>query len=306
MINYTQYLIIMIKNTIRALRLPFITASALPFIFGSLIHGQNFNLLGFILGLVAALATHLSANLMNDYADSRSGVDWQDRNFYKFFGGSKLIQEKVLPERFYLKAAVFFAVIAAIAVIFLSLILNRLSVIGFYLAIILLSWSYSEKPLRISYRCMGEFIIFILFGPTLVMGGYFIQTGIFPDLKSFLLSLPFGFLTTAILFANEVPDFSDDKKVGKFTWVSLLGPQRAFLLYYLLMILAFSSILFNFIFGYLKPWALLTFIFIIPAIKAGIILKKYPEDKIRLITSSKLTIAVQAVVSIVLIMGVIL
>jgi len=291
----------MVKNIIRALRLPFITASVLPFIFGSVINRQNFNLLGFILGLVAASATHLSANLINDYADSKSGADWQDKNFYKFFGGSKLIQERVLSERFYLKAAIFFALIAVVSVIFLSAILHRLSVIGFYLAIIILSWSYSEKPLRFSYHRWGEFFIFILFGPILVMGGYFIQTKIFPDLKSFMLALPFGFLTTVILFANEVPDFSDDKKVGKFTWVSILGAQHAFLLYYLLIGLAFSSILLNVIFGYLSSWALLSCVCIIPAHKAAITLRKYPFDKMRLIESSKLTIAVQSLVSLVLI-----
>lgn len=296
----------MIINIIRALRLPFIAASALPFIFGSLIHQGSFNLAGFILGLASVLATHLSANLINDYADSKSGVDWQDKNFYRFFGGSKLIQEKVFPQKLYLRAAILFAALAAVAVFFLYLILNRLSVIGFYLAIIILSWQYSEKPLQFSYHRWGEVFIFILFGPALVMGGYFIQSGIFPALKSFMLSLPFGFLTSALLFANEVPDFKDDKTAGKFTAVSIFGPQRAFLVYYLLSGLAFFSILLNIISGYLGVWALISFIFIIPAHKAAIILKKCPQDKMRLIASSRLSIAVQSLVSLVLIIGVIL
>ena len=296
----------MIKDIIRALRLPFLSASILPFIFGSLVTRVNFNLIGFIWGLLAVATTHLSANLINDYADSKSGADWQDENYYKFFGGSKLIQEKIFPERFYLKAAIFFAIIATVSVILLSIALNRLAVIGLYLAIIILSWSYSEKPLQFSYHRCGEFFIFILFGPALVMGGYFIQTGIFPDLKSFMLSLPFGFLTTAILFANELPDFSDDQKAGKFTWVSITGPERAFLLYYLLIGLAFLSILLNVIFGNLSVWALISFVFIIPAHKAAIILNKNSLDKIRLVESSKLTIVVQSLVSLVLILGAIL
>ncbi len=296
----------MIKNIVRALRLPFLSVSILPFIFGSLIARGNFNLINFFWGFLAAATTHLSANLINDYADSRSGADWQDKNFYKFFGGSKLIQERIFPEKFYFKAAVIFAVIATVSVVFLSLSLNRLSVIGYYLAIIILSWSYSEKPLQFSYYRCGEFFIFILFGPVLVMGAYFIQTGIFPDLKSFMLSLPFGFLATAILFANEVPDFSSDKKAGKFTWVSITGTKGAFWLYYLLICLAFSSILLNVIFGYLSFWTLFSLVFIIPAHKAAIILKNFPFDKTRLIESSKLTIMVQSCVSLVLIIQAIL
>jgi 1,4-dihydroxy-2-naphthoate octaprenyltransferase len=65
----------MLKNIIRALRFPFLCASVLPFVFGSLIQKHNFNLSGFLLGLVAVMGTHLSANLINDYADSKSGVD---------------------------------------------------------------------------------------------------------------------------------------------------------------------------------------------------------------------------------------
>ena len=294
------------KYIIRALRLPFLSASILPFVFGSLIKSDNFNFSGFFLGLIAVAATHLSANLINDYADSKSGADWQDLNFYKFFGGSKLIQEKILPERFYLRAAVIFALIASLCVVLLSFFLKSLFVLFIYLAIIILSWSYSEKPLQFSYHRLGEIFIFILFGPALVMGGYFIQTGIFPDLRSFLASVPFGLFTTAILFANEVPDFLDDKKAGKLNWVSISGPNQAFLLYYLLMIMAFSAILLNVSLGYFKPWALLAFIFILPAAKAGIILKNYPDDKARLVNSSKLTIAAQTLASLVLIAGVII
>jgi len=296
----------MVKNFVRALRLPFLSASILPFIFGSLVTRCNFNYVSFILGLLTVAATHLSANLINDYADSRSGVDWQDRNFYKFFGGSKLIQENVLAEKFYLKAALIFALISSLCVILLSLALQSLSVIWMYLAIIALSWSYSERPLQFSYHRWGEFFIFILFGPVLVMGGYFIQTGIFPDLRSFMLSLPFGFLTTAILFANEVPDFREDKNAGKLTWVSISGPQRAFLIYYLLIILAFLAIIVNILLGYLGIQSALSLAFIIPAHKAAIILKRYPTDKMRLVESSKLTIAVQSLVSLVLITGLIL
>ena len=87
-------------NFIRAFRLPFITASTLPFVAGSLFERGNFNFTGFILGFIAVAATHLSANLINDYADSRSGADWGDRHYYGLFGGSKLIQEGGLTESF--------------------------------------------------------------------------------------------------------------------------------------------------------------------------------------------------------------
>ena len=202
-----------LKYYIRALRLPFITASLLPFIAGSLAARGDFNLLGFCLGLICVMFTHLSANLINDHADSKSGADWQERAFWGFFGGSKLIQENVLPEAAYIKAAVFFACAGTVCAALISALLRTLLPLSLYAIILALAWLYSRRPLQFSYNRLGELIVFILFGPVPVMGGYFIQTHCFPSFKSFLLSLPFGFLTTAILFANEVPDFKNDAAV---------------------------------------------------------------------------------------------
>jgi 1,4-dihydroxy-2-naphthoate octaprenyltransferase len=296
----------MIRNIIRALRLPFTTASVLPFLFGSLIGGGIFNFWGFMLGLVAAVSTHLSANLINDYADSNSGVDWQDTKFYNFFGGSKLIQEKIFTEKFYLVLAVSFAIISAISVLLLALALKSLLVIGLYLIIIILGWMYSLRPLQFSYHRLGELIIFILFGPAPVLGGYFIQTGIFPDLRGFMLSLPFGFLTTAILFVNEIPDYSADRKAGKFTLVSLTGEKKAYILYYFLILFAFASIAINGKLAYLNKFSFLSFAFILLVFKILNILEKHPDDKMRLIESSKLTIVLQASIGIILIISLIL
>lgn len=291
------------NNIIRALRLPFATASILPFIFGSLIERSSFNFINFILGLVCALAAHLSANLINDYADSKSGADWQDRKFYGFFGGSKLIQEGVLSEVFYFKLSAFFAALSFACVLLLSLRLRTFAIIVYYLCILLLAWAYSVRPFRFSYRRLGEPIIFLLFGPAAVMGGYFIQSAAFPDLKSFILSLAFGFLVAAILFVNEVPDFAQDLKAGKFTGVSLCGPERAYLCYLFLELAAFLSVLLSVCLGYLKPVSLIALILLVPVFKAASILKNHSRDKTRLIESSKLTIMVHSLTGIFLILS---
>ena len=291
----------MIKLIARALRLPFLSASVLPFIFGTLIDKSGFNLAGFILGLVAVSATHLSANLINDWADSKSGVDALDPRFFAFFGGSKLIQEKALSERFYFNLGALFAGLALICVIGLAFILKSVFVVLIYLLIILLSWQYSARPLRFSYRLSGEIFIFLLFGPALVMGGYFIQTGIFSDFKILILSLPFGFFTTAILFANEIPDYFEDKAAGKFTWVNILGQKHSYILYYLLMLAGFFSISMAVYLKYLGSVSAISLFLVFLAGKAANILRLNYADKTKLVQSSKITIAIQALVSIILI-----
>ncbi len=287
-----------------ALRLPFTSVSILAFVFGSLINHRDFNLTAFLIGLVAVIATHLSANLINDYADAQSGADWHDLKPYKFFGGSKFIQAGILGEKFYLYAAIFFFILAFSCVLGLTAIIGEPRTVLYYFIIMFLGWSYSHKPLELSYRRLGEPVIFILCGPALVMGGYFIQTHIFPDLKSFILSLPLGLLTAAVLFANEIPDYPDDKKSKKITWVSFLGAGKSYLLYLVLVICAFAAIAVNLRFGFLGRVAYISFIFIIPAIKAAGILKNHYSEKERLVVSSKLTILVHTLVSIILIVSV--
>ncbi len=288
-------------NYVRALRLPFATASALPFAAGSLINKAHFDFLLFFLGLCTAVSCHLSANLINDYADSKSGADCKDARFYGFFGGSKLIQEGVFSERRYLNLAVLFSSLSASLVIILAVLLRSVSIVGYFLAILFLAWSYSARPLQFSYRRLGEVIIFLLFGPALVMGGYFIQTKIFPSLHGFLLSLPFGFLVTAILFANEVPDLSEDKAAGKLNWVSVSGGKNAYVLYLVLVSLGFACVALNILLGYLTLFSWFSLFFIFPALKAARTLKACYSDKERLVESSKLTIALHAMVSMVLI-----
>lgn len=297
---------ISISHYIRALRLPFITASVFPFVAGSILAKINFSLIDFFLGLISVIATHLGANLINDYADSKTGADWNDKNFYRFFGGSKLIQEGIFSEKFYLCLALICFGLAFTCIIILAFLLKSISIIGFYVFILFFGFSYSHKPLQLSYHRLGEVVIFVLFGLAPVLGGYFIQTKIFPTYEGFMVSLPFGFLTTAILYSNEVPDFENDIKARKFTWVSLVGKEKAFTIYYLLILFAAASIVANIIFGYLSLWSLLAFVFIVPTIKAANILREKYENKFELIQSSKLTIVAQAIVSIVLIIDILL
>ncbi len=258
------------------------------------------------MGLVAALSTHLSANLINDYADSQSGADWQDKKFYKFFGGSKLIQEGVLRERFYLKCAVLLAAMSGVCILLLAFLMQSLSILGYYVLILFLGISYTAKPLRLSYRRLGELVIFLLFGPALVMGGFFIQTKIFPTLQGFILSLPFGFLTAAILYANEIPDFLDDRRVAKYTWVGFLGREKGYLLYYFLQAGAFISVIAGFCLGYLTSLSLLCLLLLPLVFKAAAILKNNFADKDALVKSSQLTIALHSLVSIILILDLLL
>jgi 1,4-dihydroxy-2-naphthoate octaprenyltransferase len=290
---------------VRALRLPFILASVLPYLAGAWFRHEDFAFIPFLLGLIAVAATHLSANVINDYADSRSGVDWQDRKYYDgFFGGSKLIQAGVLSESFYLRAAVICAIAAGASILALALVLRSFLVLILFILILGLSWAYSEPPLRLSYRGFGETAIFLLFGPVPVLAGHFIQTGRVLALPALLLAIPFGLLTTAILTANEVPDYPQDAAAGKHTLIHWIRPQRAYLLYYYLTLGALLAIAINIAVGTLSKGAFLSWGLLLPIFVGAEILRQSYSDKTRLVMVAKLTIAVQAIAGLIIILTV--
>ncbi|MBU4304615.1 MAG: prenyltransferase [Candidatus Omnitrophica bacterium] len=295
-----------IKYLLEAMRLPFAVVSVIAFLLGSLISLPRFHALLFCMGLAAVIATHLGANLINDYADSSTGVDWQDLTAYGFFGGSKLIQKKIFSETFYLRLALVLIALAFFAVILLVIFTHSLTALWAFAVIAVLAWGYSEKPFRFSYHGLGEIIIFLLFGPALVMGGYFIQTGIYPSAHAFCLSLPLGFAVTAVLFANEIPDFPQDILMGKRTLVAFFGQSRAFIFYYVLIAFAVASILLNIALGYLGFLSFFSLLSLIPAVKAGNILRSSYFDKHACIQSSRLSLLVYNCIGIFLVLDMLL
>ncbi|OPZ30990.1 MAG: 1,4-dihydroxy-2-naphthoate octaprenyltransferase [Lentisphaerae bacterium ADurb.BinA184] len=293
----------LISTYLRALRLPFLTASVLPFIFGSLLPPGPFRMPSFVLGVLAVAATHLGANLINDYADAMSGRDWHDPTYYGLFGGSKLIQEGRLPAAFFRAWGYALLTVGLAAAIALTFGAGRLRVAGFFVGIAFLAWAYSHPPLRLGYRRLGEAVIFLLFGPAVVVGGAYLQSGVLNPSHALFLSLPCGFLTAGILVANEVPDAAEDAASGKHTLVTWIGPARAFLLYGGLAAAAFGCVLAAVILGWLSSLALVGCAALPLAAAATSILRRRHTDKRALVRSSGLAVAAQALTTLGMIAG---
>ena len=288
----------------RAFRLPFLGTSLLPFAAGSAFQVDHIAIVPLSLGLAVVGLTHISANLINDYADSRSGVDWKDSTYYGLFGGSKLIQAGVLGEPLYLRAEVASAVAAVAGVGSLTVLSGLWMTPVYFAAVLALAWAYSCPPFRLSYHRLGELTILLLFGPALVMGGHYLQTGAFPARDSFRFSLPFGLLTAGILIVNEVPDHDDDVSAGKFTLVTLVGKRRTGFLYGLTAGAALAMAVWNHQLPGLSKLTLSVVLAAVPAAGAAVILARCPCQKSRLLNASRLAIVTQLVATLGLLAGV--
>ncbi|MBF0544480.1 MAG: prenyltransferase [Candidatus Riflebacteria bacterium] len=295
---------IKLDEFLRALRLPFVTACLFPYFFGVLRSGHSVNWFLLTLGAIVVGGTHLSANLINDVADAKSGADNFDKRFFGFFGGSKLIQEGRLSVNWYFLAAIAMALCAGFALLLITLKLGRWETPILFAVVIGLAWQYSCKPLAFAYRGLGEFVVFGLFGPAALAGGVFFSGAGYPTLEQWLLSCIFGFLTAGILIANEVPDAPDDLHAGKRNLVVRIGRDKGWLLFAAVETLAWVTIVVSWYFGYLgTKTTLASFLGFPLAFKATSILRQKYEQKEELVISSKLGIATQGVVSVILILG---
>ena len=89
---------------------------------------------------------------------------------------------------------------------------------------------YEAPPIRWSYRGLGELVIALAYGPWMVLGSLYLHTGAL-TWGAFVASLVPGFLIMALAVVNAIPDFHQDRLVGKRNLVVRLGRRRAVWLY---------------------------------------------------------------------------
>ena len=96
-------------------------------------------------------------------------------------------------------------------------------------------------------RGLGELAIFLTFGPLLTLGAYYAISSSTVELFSqgfynaIYIGIPFGFLTTNILFINQFPDTTSDAKTGKNHLVVTFGKKNSRWGYLIILSAAFLS-----------------------------------------------------------------
>lgn len=89
---------------------------------------------------------------------------------------------------------------------------------------------YVGPPVRWAYRGLGEAMIALSYGPWMTLGSLHLQTGRF-SAGALLASLVPAFLIGALAVVNEIPDYHQDRLVGKRNLVVRLGRRRGVILY---------------------------------------------------------------------------
>jgi 1,4-dihydroxy-2-naphthoate octaprenyltransferase len=293
-----------LKQLLKAARADFLPASIVPFFVGTAYavnRGFSLSLSRFVLGLTGIAAAHLSANLLNDYYDYRSGADNRTAKVSSFFGGSRAIQEGVFTDRQILGFSLLLMSVAVVCGAFIFVMTRDPVFLILMAAGGILAVEYTAPPLRLAYRRLGELDIFLLFGVGTVMGSFYLFSGRF-DYGSFSISLPVAFLIAAVIICNEVPDFESDISAGKQNLLSLTGVKRGGILYGVVVCLSLLAIFLNVAKGILPFYAALIGIVYFPGVKAYSNLKNGFSDINRLIKASRFTVMQHSFVGIAIIL----
>ena len=89
---------------------------------------------------------------------------------------------------------------------------------------------YVAPPIRWAYRGLGETVIGLSYGPWMVLGSLYLHTHAL-SLRALGASLVPGLLIMALAIVNAIPDFHQDRLVGKRNLVVRLGRRTAVRLY---------------------------------------------------------------------------
>jgi 1,4-dihydroxy-2-naphthoate octaprenyltransferase len=209
----------------------------------------------FLLTLVGAVCVHGATNLINDYFDYKSGVDRPGAPT-TLYRPHPLVEELIFPQTVLTISLILYAIAAMIG---LELIrLKGAGLLWFILVGAIASFFYTAGPIKYKYLALGELAVFLMWGPVIVGGTYFVQRGSL-SLDAVLISVPFGLLVALVLLANNLRDIDYDRSAGIATLGTLLGQQKTRVLYQGLILLAYLATALLIALKILSPWGLLVF-----------------------------------------------
>ena len=168
-----------------------------------------------VLGLMFAHATN---NLLNDYTDSRRGIDKE--NYYRNQYGVHVLEDGLMSEPQFWR---YLGVTAAVALLLGAWLVSQRSglTIDLMLAgaffVLFYTW-----PLK--YYGLGEPAVLLVWGPLMVGGSYYVLAGTWSWDVTWL-SLVFALGPTTVLFGKHTDKLEADKAKGVNTLPVILGEK---------------------------------------------------------------------------------
>jgi 1,4-dihydroxy-2-naphthoate octaprenyltransferase len=186
--------------------------------------------------LVVSLALQVGTNYANDYSDGIRGTDADEKRV----GPVRLVGQGLAePRSVKLAAFAAFGVAGVVGAALALAVGPELFVVG--AAAIAAGWFYTGGPRPYGYAGFGELFVFTFFGVVATAGTTYVQTEALEPL-ALGVSVPVGFLATALLVVNNLRDIPGDSVSAKRTLAVRLGDRRTRVLYTALLVGAFVAV----------------------------------------------------------------
>lgn len=205
-------------------------AAIAPVVVATALVGADFNWIRAALALKVAVWLQIGVNFANDYSDGVKGTD-ADR-----VGPIRLVASGLASAKSVKSAAFVSFGVASVAGAWLALLTSPFLILVGIISIAA-AWGYTGGKNPYGYKGFGELSVFLFFGVIATMGTYYAQTEQL-TLLSFIVSIPMGALSCAILAVNNLRDRPKDELAGKLTVAVRIGDQNARRMYVALLMIA--------------------------------------------------------------------
>jgi 1,4-dihydroxy-2-naphthoate octaprenyltransferase len=206
-----------------------------------------------LLAVVGLVVAHAANNMINDYFDLEGGVDTEDYVRAQY-APHPILSGWVTKRQ--LATAILIANAIDLAILAFFVAVRGPLVIAFALGGLFVSVFYVAPPIRLKHIGLGEPGVFLVWGPLMVVGTFFVATGQIPA-WTWIASLPYAILVTSVLFGKHIDKIEADKKKGVRTMPVLLGERNARLVAQLLMVAFYPIVIVSALTGWIGPWVLL-------------------------------------------------
>jgi len=249
----------MLNTLLKTMRPPFLVLTLVCVFLGfctSFVTGTAINNTLFVLIFIGAISAHISVNMLNEYHDCNSGLDFKTKKT-SFSGGSGALPNNPNMANIVLLFGLLALLITVVIGIYFMVTMggvigNKLLPIGLVGLIVIIT--YTQWLNRMPLLCL--IAPGLGFGLLMVVGTHIVLTLKYSALVWLVSLIPF-FLINNLLLLNQYPDMQADASVGRKTFPLAFGIERSNQVYALFMVTTYSLIILYILVGILPTMSVI-------------------------------------------------
>jgi 1,4-dihydroxy-2-naphthoate octaprenyltransferase len=215
--------------------------------------GASVNYWYLALSVIGLVIAHAANNMINDYFDLEGGVD-TDEYVRALYAPHPILSGWLSKAQ--LRNAILLMQAFDLAILLVLVWARGPWVAAFAFGGLFISVFYVAPPIKLKHHGLGEPGVFIVWGPLMIAGTYFVATGTLPGWV-WVDSLPYAILVTTVLFGKHIDKISADTPKGIRTLPVILGETRARWVAQALMIAFYPIVIGSALIGWIGPFVML-------------------------------------------------